>query len=198
MVPRGSRNSEPRGTKRTWNGDPVAMLSSLRRRGAKGIGRSVEVSFRRQTRSSFEPEGLNNPKGEQDRGSQPDCRFERRKRVVGADLPRPGKPEAREGIRSRTVRRSESGKASKEQAGNYEPGEVARRRAAAKGERKAVSRRRLRRKPAPGDFRSVEPWRSKAVAGSDGGNAGRFLNAKFGPCMPAGERTATRVTWNHF
>jgi hypothetical protein len=106
MVPRGSRNSEPRGTKRTRNGDPVAMLSSLRRRGAKGIGRSVEVSFRWQTRSSFEPEGSNDPKGEQDRGSQPECRFERRKRVVGGDLPRPGKPG--QGKESRAERSGEA------------------------------------------------------------------------------------------
>jgi hypothetical protein len=36
LVPRGSRNSEPRGTKRTRNGDPAAMLYKLSSPGSEG------------------------------------------------------------------------------------------------------------------------------------------------------------------
>ena len=47
--------------------------------------------------------------------------------------PAAGNREAREGVRSRTGRKPNPASASKEQAGNYDPGEVAHNRAAASG-----------------------------------------------------------------
>jgi hypothetical protein len=68
---------------------------------------------------------------------------------------------------------------------------VARKRAAASGQRKAASRCRLRGRSQAGCFRRGDPWRSKTVAGSKGSDTGGSLDAKFEPCMPAGERAAT-------
>ena len=98
MVPRGSRNSEPRGTKRTRNGDPAAMLFKLSSPGSEG-NRALRGG---KLPTSGEPEGSKGPEGEQVRESRPEYRIGTQQRVVGDNLPRTGKPEVREGAQNRT------------------------------------------------------------------------------------------------
>ena len=113
------------------------------------------------------------------------------------NFPATGNRKARQGVRNRTDRSTSLAGASKEQAGSVDPEEVAWKRAAASGERKAVSRRRLRRRSQAGHFRRSDPQRSKAVAGSKGSDRGGFPNAEFEPCMPAGEHAATKSDRSH-
>jgi len=65
-VPRGSRNSEPRGTQRARNGDPQAVVSKLPLAGSEGrSGVTRRQASRQRIEPSAEPEGFNGPEGEQ-------------------------------------------------------------------------------------------------------------------------------------
>jgi len=51
---------------------------------------------------------------------------------------------------------------------------------------------------AAGHLPNTDPCWSKASAGSRGESTTILTHAMLRPCMPAGERTVQRVTWNHF
>jgi hypothetical protein len=76
--------------------------------------------------------------------------------------------------------------------------DAARQRVEVAGERKADPRRRLLPGWQADVLRSGDPSSPKRGGGKQGSERPVIRDASHRPCMPAGRRTVTGVTWNHF
>lgn len=192
LVPRGSRNSEPGGTQRARNVEPSSESSKLRRRGVTGDRAFCWASFRRRTGASDEPEGSRDPDGEQEPESFRNAGRGASNGLRALIFPADGRPGGEERSPQPNGLVAEVSGASKEQARNYEPGEVVRKRTAAPGERKAVPRRRLRRRGCLSAFGAPIRSGPKAAAGSKEGGRQAVLRCRV-RAVHAGWRTSCKA-----